>query len=317
MSFRNRFPELTALSLLLLAAVLPGCAPLFETPTPLPPPAPVQEAVQASPQPTSLAVPQVNTATPLPTATATALPTATTPPLRRYRVAYVLEGDQLNVRTGPGVDYGVVGAIPPNLAGVQSTSPTDVDWIQISWQNLNGWVNRYFLTEDVGSDAFCTAPEARRVVDDFSRALQARDGQQLAQLVHPRRGLLVRLNWWNKEVRFGQPDVATLFTSATSYDWGFEDGSGLAIQGPFKEVVLPILDRDFGAISQITCNSIASGGSAGIIQLPFEYSPVNYYSVFRAAPPETEFDWGTWVLGIEYWAGRPYLSFLVHYQWEI
>ena len=89
-------------------------------------------------------------------------------------------------------------------------------------------------------------------------------------------------------------EVASLFESEESYSWGIADGSGDPIEGTFSEV------------------------TAGLVQLPTSYEGTNYYSFFRpAGPDEFELDWGTWVMGVEFWLGQPYLSYMVHYEWEI
>jgi hypothetical protein len=51
--------------------------------------------------------------------------------------------------------------------------------------------------------------------------------------------------------------------------------------------------------------------------LPDGYQNVQYFSYFRPAGDEIGFDWGTWVVGIESWQSKIYLSYLVHYNWEI
>jgi hypothetical protein len=39
--------------------------------------------------------------------------------------------------------------------------------------------------------------------------------------------------------------------------------------------------------------------------------------MYRPGPAGEELDWGTWVVGIERWQEEYFVSFLVHYQWEI
>lgn len=54
------------------------------------------------------------------------------------------------------------------------------------------------------------------------------------------------------------------------------------------------------------------------ILLPFEYEGIDFYSSYRMGSETYGFlDWGTWALGIEQVEGRYYLSYLVHYEWEI
>ena len=318
------------LNLLILLFMLVTCSPVTE------PTQPLSGAVDQvlpqdgtrSPDATPNAPPTV-----LPTSTKATLPPATPAPIpstipttpqppqpvvaASYRIAYVAEDDVLNIRSGPGIDFDIIGSLPPRATGIRITSRQAEDsWVEIAWDNLEGWVNRYYLTEAVDPETFCNAAAAQDVVERFSAALEDRDGAAMGRLVHPQRGLLVRLNWWNNEVHFDQAEVSSLFTAADKRDWGFEDGSGLPLEGPFEEIVVPLLDTDFAGSPQVHCNQLVAGASAGLIQLPFEYEAVNYYTVHRPVT-DNELDWGSWVLGIEYWAGQPFLSYLVHYQWEI
>jgi hypothetical protein len=52
------------------------------------------------------------------------------------------------------------------------------------------------------------------------------------------------------------------------------------------------------------------------VRLPDGYEQVNYYAYYRPAG-DIEFDWGTWVVGVEQWQGQWYVSYLVHFDWEI
>ncbi|MCA9979043.1 MAG: hypothetical protein KC413_24950, partial [Anaerolineales bacterium] len=69
--------------------------------------------------------------------------------------------------------------------------------------------------------------------------------------------------------------------------------------------------------TEMRCNDILAGPTAGFVQLPEGYDALNYYSLYRPAADESGFDWGTWVVGVERWNGRYYLSYLVHFEWEI
>jgi hypothetical protein len=96
------------------------------------------------------------------------------------------------------------------------------------------------------------------------------------------------------------------------------DGSGAPIEGAFSKTMLPLIDRNLTPASVSGCDEILHGGTAGLVKLPASYEGVNYYSLYRpAGPDDFELDWGTWVIGIERWQGQYYLSFLVHYEWEI
>lgn len=324
---RKRFDLYTIL--IFFASLLAACGTAAEEPADLVIPTAVDSdealnAVGVEDKPTQTAVPP---ATPAPTLTAVATPTP--PPTSpqdeeqeaTYTVTYVTEDDELNVRAGPGVANDIVGALPPATSGVRITGAGQtVDssiWVPIAANDLTGWVNRRYLTQEV-ADSFCEDEVVMALLDDLETAVANQDGDLLAQLVHPERGLRLRVSWWNPEVQFDQEQVRTLFSSETSYDWGIEDGSGEPIEGSFAAVIYPLLESDLLDAAETGCNEILSGGSAGIIRLPDGYEPVDYYSFYRPGSDEyAGLDWGSWVAGIEKWGDGYYLAFLVHYAWEI
>jgi hypothetical protein len=239
-----------------------------------------------------------------------------------YRVAFVLSDDVLNVRSRAGVENPKVAGLAPNTRGVvimgagQQVGPSF--WVPIQVDDVAGWVNSRFLTTQVESEVFCQDPQIQAIVQNLTTAVQNRDGQALARLVHPQRGLRLRHDWWNNEVKLVGGEVSRVFNDPTVRDWGQADGSGQPITGSFSDVMLPLLDEDLVGATQAACGEILGGGTAGVLRLPTEYEAVNFHTLYRPAPGEDAFgDWGSWVIGIEYWDGHPYLSFLVHYAWEI
>lgn len=292
---------------LTVAAQLPEPSPTTAvpaTPTPLPPP------------PTSTLSPAASE-TPAPSATPYfAGPTT-------YRVVYVESGDSLNVRDAAGVDNDVIATLAPGAAGIKMEVASErvgaSRWVEISREDLGGWVNDAFLTEVVPSDIFCADDAARKALDDLitgyaeQRPL-AMTGQDQDSL----RGLRVRHDWWNPEVQFSTEALTGLFADGESRDWGSAMGSGLPLQGSFKEIIHPLLEQDLLGGTEFGCNEILHGATAGLVQLPPAYEGVNFYSVHRPPPEDgNEFDWGTWVVGIEHWQGRYIVTFLIHYAYEI
>lgn len=184
-----------------------------------------------------------------------------------------------------------------------------------------GWVNARYLTEYVSHEAYCADARIGELLARFEQAILTSDGDALAALVHPVRGLTIRYNWWNPEVNYSPTEAADVFVSQASKYWGIQDGSGLPIRGSFSETVLPQLLDVVAEDHTSACNTldfgVASGGSAGIVAWPFEYGNMNYTALYRPAPPEQELDWRTWTVGIEYVHGAPVISFLVQYAWEI
>lgn len=72
-----------------------------------------------------------------------------------YRVVNVQADDVLNVRSGPGVTYPLVGTIPTAATGIRTTGAGlqegDMLWVPVRYGDIGGWVNRYFLAEESSS----------------------------------------------------------------------------------------------------------------------------------------------------------------------
>jgi len=57
----------------------------------------------------------------------------------------VRPGDTLRIRTGPSVDYGEVGGIPPNACGVMISGPCRGSWCPVTYRGVRGWSNASYL----------------------------------------------------------------------------------------------------------------------------------------------------------------------------
>ncbi|MEW5986092.1 MAG: SH3 domain-containing protein [Chloroflexota bacterium] len=326
-------PRKAIVLMALVSSLLFGCRGGAAEPTTasltIPPPAepsatPTQvaelEAEATLPPPAVTTLP-TNTATAAPTQTATLIPSPS-PTVRptTYNVIYVTADDVLNVRTGPGADNEVAGELPPDAQGIEITGPGQTVeghvWTPITAGSLSGWVNSFYLTEAITGGEFCQDGDVATLVEALLAAVVNRDGEALAGLVHPQRGLRVQTYWWNPTVFFSGDQLAGLFTSNESYYWGIEDGSGFDINGSFSQVILPMLDKDLLPATEWGCNEFLHGNTTGYVQLPDGYQAANFYTLYRQSG-EIEFDWGTWAVGVEYWQGQYYISFLIHYDYEI
>lgn len=308
-------------------AGLPTAGPTSLPTATLPPPPTVAPPLptsdgQATVAPTA-APTIIPSATPAPP---TATPAATVPPSTNtggYRVAFVAANDLLNVRRRPDADAAVVAQLPPGATGIQvidqgQAAQGGSNWLPVTTSAGDGWVNGRFLTEDVSREAFCADPAVTELLSRLQTAIAEQDGRALDELVHPDRGLRLRVSWWNEEVIIrGNNDVRQLFGDDERHNWGLSDGSGEPIRGTFNDVMRPLLERDLLAATQWGCDEGLFGPTAGMTILPEGYEAVRFFSAHRPAPAEQELDWGTWLIGIERWQGQYYLSYLVHYNWEI
>ena len=263
------------------------------------------------------------TQTPNPVAAATnEAQSPTTQPPAEFRFAVVWVEQGLAVRQPAGITSSEVALLPADQRGIgvtgQSTLLGSSTWLEIFLPEGGiGWVNGYNLTEDVSSEAFCQDPRPVDLANRFILALQSESGLQLAQLASPKRGLIIRHDWWNPEVITELGSLAHLFQDATDQDWGVNRDSGLSITGSFGEVILPRLLDVFSVAPPFSCNRIATGNTAGEVAWPAEYTNLNFISFHRAAPSPSSLNWRTWALGIEYVNGYPYLAVLVQYRGEI
>lgn len=282
-------------------------------------------APTAVPSPPATLPPAPTTVLPAATVPAATLPAVTgseTPQPVSLQVAFVAGNDILNVRAGPGVEYAPVTQLPPDTSGIlpaegEQTLLSGSTWMLVETGAGEGWVNSRFLTETIEREDFCSDPAVTGLLADLQGAIANRDGAQLQRLVHPERGLRLLAGWWNEVVFLPGRETRTLFLAPQVYDWGIEDGSGLPIRGSFAAVMQPRLEQDLLGATVWACDEIVHGPTAGAVVLPDGYQQLHFFSAHRPAPAEQEFDWGTWVIGIDRWQGAYYLSYLIHYRYEI
>ena len=293
----------------------------------LPPPATtVLATATALPPATVLPTPTAVPPTAVPPTAAPPTPTPVPPEAAAatYRVAFVAANDTLNVRRQPHSEAAVVGQLAPNATGItavgegRSVRGGGV-WLPVDTPTGSGYVNSRFLTEEVSREAFCADPAVAELLTRLQTAIATQDEKLLNDLVHPTRGLRLRLNWWNEEVIFREDEIKQIFKDRErdAVDWGVNEGSGQTIRGTFVEVMMPFLSKDLLGATEWGCDELRHGPTAGMMILPEGYEAVHYYSAYRPAPAEQEFDWGTWVVGVERWQGRYYVSYLIHYRYEI
>ena len=72
------------------------------------------------------------------------LPTGNAKPVH-YKVAGIVDSDHLNVRSGPGTRYPVIGQLEYNARHIHLTRRCRGPWCVIRHRNLRGWVHTDYL----------------------------------------------------------------------------------------------------------------------------------------------------------------------------
>jgi hypothetical protein len=262
---------------------------------------------------------------PIATATDTALPapseTAPLAPVRTYAVVLVPEGGTLEAYSAVGRGGSTAGSLAWDAVDLHSTGRVDVVGAD-TWVELNlpgggtGWVDSKNLTEYVPAGAFCLDSRATALWASFYEALRTDDGRLLTPLVSPVHGLtVIYIHNGNPRV-YSPADAGMVFGSGEVVDWGLGPGSGLPVQGTFADLVRPDLLAVFGASYEPHCNTIALGGASYTVVWQAEWKNINFYSLYKPGPTGNELSWMTWLAGVEYVDGVPYILSLSRYNWE-
>ncbi len=82
-----------------------------------------------------------------------------------YKVKHVAPDDELNLRAVPGVDGDILVTIPHNGKGIVGTGKSRqlgrTVWAEVHWAGKLGWVNAYYLLEEVHTTNYNPGQEKR------------------------------------------------------------------------------------------------------------------------------------------------------------
>jgi hypothetical protein len=167
----------------------------------------------------------------------------------------------------------------------------------------------------IPSADFCADSQPKALIDNFKTASQTSNATLLASLVSPIHGMDTRLYRDGRVVNYDQQHAQFLFDSNFVVDWGAAPGSGLETKGSFHEIILPALLKVFNKDYMLDCNQVQIGGAT--YKAAWPYVGVNFYSVyFPGTPANGNLDWRTWLIGMEYVNGKPYLYAVMQFFWE-
>jgi hypothetical protein len=244
-------------------------------------------------------------------------------PSETYAVAWMSEEDTLKLRVPAGISGSIVDELEFDSHGVRVTGNTtslgSSLWVEILGPDGEmGWVNSWNLTEDVPGEDFCADPRILTILEQATQAFVAEDANGLLSIVNPKRGLILRHDWWNPEVIIRSPDLANLYVSRKDQVWGTLSGGDFAIEGSFSEIFSPLLLDILSQTPTAVCKEIPSGVTSMPVVWPGEYTNLHYYAFHRSNPEGgNRFDWRTMVFGFEYIQGEPYLTLIIHFHGDI
>ena len=240
---------------------------------------------------------------------------------RTYAVVMVEEGDVLNVRDGAGVDHPIIGTLAPESVELTATGREEMvgtsRWVEILLPiEGQGWVNSYYLTELVAPAHFCEDTGVSDLLTELELAIREQNGERLFGVVSPRHGLTVQVLPNGNRHRFDDTDVRGLFQSDESFDWGTHPYTGEQHTGTFFEEVATDLEATIaGANAVVQCNDLVLGGHAYDVRLAPSLANFNFYTLhFPGSDEYSNMDWSTWMVGVEYSEGVPYVVSLVHFS---
>ena len=159
----------------------------------------------------------------------------------------------------------------------------------------------------------CTDPAVLSLIDSLKRSMLTADGELLGSLVSPD-GMEVRYFRNSNVVTYSPYQASFLFETTFEANWGNDPASGLEKVGSFHDVIVPELVTIFNQSYTLHCNEIRHGGATYDVTWPYDK---DFYSIYY---PGTEangnLDWHTWVVGVEYDNGKPYIYALMQFYWE-
>ncbi|MDD5370261.1 MAG: hypothetical protein PHQ40_14355 [Anaerolineaceae bacterium] len=239
-----------------------------------------------------------------------------------YGVILISPGDTLPLRSQPASTTSIVENLDPQAKGITLTGKDakvgGIHWVEANVPSGNtGWLNQTNLTAFVSPLSFSTDNQVTQLIDAFTAALNQKDGKQLASLISPLHGLRLQYLRGGTIAIYDQAKASWVFDSSYQTNWGLHPGSGLPVKASFSQEVLPaLLDVLNSKETKVTYENISTGGTTYDAAWPKEYANINFLSLYRPGPASQEQNWRTWLIGIEYSEGKPYLFALNQLIWE-
>jgi photosystem II stability/assembly factor-like uncharacterized protein len=164
----------------------------------------------------------------------------------------------------------------------------------------------------ISHDDFCADTRVPALIEQLKGSVNQSDGDMFAGLVSPLHGVDIRLWAYSTAVNFNATGARSIFTGTDSINWG-GGPSGTPDVGTFKDIIQPKLMDVLNAPNMETyCDNLTK---VYPLANPWPYPDYRYYNLYKPAS-DLFFDFRTWLVGIEYVNGQPYISALVTIVWE-
>ena len=159
----------------------------------------------------------------------------------------------------------------------------------------------------------CSDPSVIALIDSLKSSILSADGALLSSLVSPD-SVEVRYYRNGNVITYTSYQVGFLFETTFEANWGNDPASGLEKLGSFQDVIVPELVTIFNQPYSLLCNEIRHGGAPYDVTWPYKK---DFYSIyFNGTEANGYMDWHTWVVGVEYENGKPYMYALMQFYWE-
>jgi photosystem II stability/assembly factor-like uncharacterized protein len=169
-----------------------------------------------------------------------------------------------------------------------------------------------FAPQAITHEVFCADNRIPPLIEQLKVSVNQSNSESFAALVNPTHGVDVRLWAYSNEVHFNPVSVKNIFTATDAFEWG-GGPSGGSIFGSFKDIIQPKLLDVLNAPNMETyCDNLTK---VYPLSNPWPYPNMRYYNLYKPASAAF-FDFRTWLVGIEYVNGQPYISALVTIVWE-
>lgn len=235
-----------------------------------------------------------------------------------YIVTGIPPNSALEIRSGAGLSYPIVGSLPASTNNIMRTPNTTaadgIFWVEVVNPNGGtGWVDFRKLTEYVTHDAFCGDARVPAMIEQLKNSMNQSNGDIFASLVSQKSGVNVHAWQLTTPANFSAASAMDIFTSTQVYDWGMPEGQGSpSITGTFTQVVQPKMLEVFNDPNTVTyCDDLTPVFNA---ERSWSYINIRFYHLYRPSTPGN-LDFRTWLIGFEYLNGAPRLYSMQYVIW--